>query len=408
MDILAHEHRVLTIIKDELHAIKAKHGNGRLTRIDASGGGIETIDLIPNDANIVTLTHLGYVKRTLTTEYRLQARGGKGLKGMETREAATKEDKNDFVETLFSANMHDFLLFFTNTGRVYVERVYQLPEAPRTGKGRSIKNVLNLKPEEKINSVLRLEAQGVEDEAMWSPEKFVVFATKDGTVKKTALDAFKNYRKDGIIAINIEEGNDLVQVILTDGKSQICMTTHEGMCVRCEEEDIRAVGRNSIGVRGIRVEEGDYMIGLAAVDFTKQLLVVSENGLGKRTSFEEYRLTNRGGKGVITMNVTEKTGKVVAALAVADSDELMLMTSRGQSVRIRVSDIRETGRNAQGVKLMDLKKDETIQDVATVIAEEEEAAATDEADVSEGSSDAEITVDAEVSSAAEAGEAAAE
>lgn len=372
MDILAHEHRVLTIIKDELQAIKAKHGNGRLTRIDAAGGGIETIDLIPNDANIVTLTHFGYVKRTLTTEYRLQARGGKGLKGMETREAATKEDKNDFVETLFSANMHDFLLFFTNTGRVYVERVYQLPEAPRTGKGRSIKNVLNLRPEEKINSVLRLEAQGAEDEAMWSPEKFVLFGTKDGTVKKTSLDAFKNYRKDGIIAINIEEGNDLVQVILTDGKSQICMTTHEGMCVRCEEEDIRAVGRNSIGVRGIRVEEGDFMVSLTAVDFTKQLLVVSENGLGKRTSFEEYRLTNRGGKGVITMNVTEKTGKVVSALAVAETDELMLMTSKGQSVRIRVSDIRETGRNAQGVKLMDLKKDETIQDVATVIADEEE------------------------------------
>jgi DNA gyrase subunit A len=373
MHILAHEHRVLTIIKDELQAIKAKHGNGRLTRIDASGGGIETIDLIPNDANIVTLTHLGYVKRTLTTEYRLQARGGKGLKGMETREAATKEDKNDFVETLFSANMHDFLLFFTNTGRVYVERVYQLPEAPRTGKGRSIKNVLNLRPEEKINSVLRLEAQGAEDEAMWSPEKFVLFGTKDGTVKKTSLDAFKNYRKDGIIAINIEEGNDLVQVILTDGKSQICMTTHEGMCVRCEEEDIRAVGRNSIGVRGIRVDEGDFMVSLTAVDFSKQLLVVSENGLGKRTSFEEYRLTNRGGKGVITMNVTEKTGKVVSALAVAETDELMLMTSKGQSVRIRVSDIRETGRNAQGVKLMDLKKDETIQDVATVIAEEEVA-----------------------------------
>lgn len=390
MDILAHEHRVLTIIKDELQAIKAKYGNGRLTRIDAAGGGIETIDLIPNDANIVTLTHFGYVKRTLTTEYRLQARGGKGLKGMETREAATKEDKNDFVETLFSANMHDFLLFFTNTGRVYVERVYQLPEAPRTGKGRSIKNVLNLRPEEKINSVLRLEAQGAEDEAMWSPEKFVLFGTKDGTVKKTSLDAFKNYRKDGIIAINIEEGNDLVQVILTDGKSQICMTTHEGMCVRCEEEDIRAVGRNSIGVRGIRVEEGDFMVSLTAVDFTKQLLVVSENGLGKRTSFEEYRLTNRGGKGVITMNVTDKTGKVVSALAVAETDELMLMTSKGQSVRIRVSDIRETGRNAQGVKLMDLKKDETIQDVATVIAEEEVAVEAVEETAATGESEAPV------------------
>ena len=375
MDILAKEHRVLTIIKDELQAIKSKHGNVRLTRIDAAGGGIETIDLIPNDANIVTLTHLGYVKRTLTTEFRLQARGGKGLKGMETREAATKEDKNDFVETLFSANMHDFLLFFTNTGRVYVERVYQLPEAPRTGKGRSIKNVLNLRPEEKINSVLRLEAQGVEDVAMWSPDKFVLFATRDGTVKKTALDAFKNYRKDGIIAINIEEGNDLVDVVLTTGESQICFATREGMCLRCVETDIRAMGRGAAGVRGIRLDEGDCLVALTAVEPDTQLLVVSENGLGKRTPFEDYRLINRGGKGVKTMSITEKTGKVVAALAVHDEDELMLITSKGQNVRIRVGGdkgIRETGRVAQGVKLMNLKKGETIQDVTTVIPDEDD------------------------------------
>lgn len=375
MDILANEHRVLTIIKDELKAIKAKYGTGRLTRIDAAGGGIETIDLIPNDANIVTLTHFGYVKRTLTNEYRLQGRGGKGLKGMEAREAATKEDKNDFVETLFSANMHDFILFFTNTGRVYVERVYQLPEAPRTGRGRSIKNVLNLKPEEKINSVLRLEAQGVEDEAMWSPDKFVLFATKDGTVKKTALEAFKNYRKDGIIAINIEEGNDLVDVVLTNGNSEICFATREGMCLRCVETDIRAMGRGAAGVRGIRLDEGDSLVALTAVEPDTQLLVVSEKGLGKRTPFEDYRLINRGGKGVKTISITPKTGKVVAAMAVHADDELMLITSKGQNVRIRVGGdkgIRETGRVAQGVKLMDLKKDEVIQDVTTVISDSEE------------------------------------
>lgn len=375
IDILANEHRVLTIIKDELKAIKAKYGNGRLTRIDSTGGGIETIDLIPNDANIVTLTHFGYVKRTLTSEYRLQGRGGKGLKGMEAREAATKEDKNDFVETLFSANMHDFILFFTNTGRVYVERVYQLPEAPRTGRGRSIKNVLNLKPEEKINSVLRLEAQGVEDEAMWSPDKFVLFATKDGTVKKTALEAFKNYRKDGIIAINIEEGNDLVDVVLTNGNSEICFATREGMCLRCVETDIRAMGRGAAGVRGIRLDEGDSLVALTAVEPGTQLLVVSEKGLGKRTPFEDYRLINRGGKGVKTMSITEKTGKVVAAIAVHEDDELMLITSKGQNVRIRVGGdkaIRETGRVAQGVKLMDLKKDELIQDVTTVISDAED------------------------------------
>ncbi len=395
LDILAREIRVLTIIKDELQAIRVKYGTPRLTKIEAAEGEIRIEDLIANKPYIVTLTHRGYIKRTLASEFRLQGRGGKGLKGMETREASGDDEVGDFVEHLFTASAHDYLMFFTNTGRVYVERVYQLPEAARTGKGRSIKNVLNLRPamtverekdgqkfkvsfpEEKIAAILRIEAAGADDEEMWSPNRFVLFGTKDGTVKKTALEDFKNIRKDGINAINIEEGNELIQVILTDGKSQICMSTHEGMCVRCEEEDIRAVGRNSIGVRGIRLEEGDFMVSLTAVDFAKQMLVVSENGLGKRTSFEEYRLTSRGGKGVITMNVTEKTGKVVAALAVAESDELMLMTSSGQSVRIRVSEIRECGRNAQGVKLMNLSEGETIQDVATVIPDEEEPAAAE-------------------------------
>jgi DNA gyrase subunit A len=374
LDILAREIRVLQIIKDELQAIKAKYGTPRLTKIEAAEGEIRIEDLIANKANIVTLTHRGFIKRTLASEYRLQGRGGKGLKGMETREAAGEDEQGDFVEHLFTASAHDYLMFFTNTGRVYIERVYQIPEASRTGKGRSIKNLLNLRPEEKIAAMLRLEAAGADDESMWREDRFVLFATKDGTVKKTALAAFKNIRKDGIIAINIEEGNDLIQVILTDGSQQICLTTNEGMCVRCEEADIRAVGRNSIGVRGIRVDDGDFVVSLTAVDLTKQMLVVSERGLGKRTPFGEYRLTNRGGKGVITMNVTEKTGKVVAALAVTEKDELMLMTSKGQSVRIRVAEIRETGRNAQGVKLMETKEGETIQDVAIVIAEEEEPA----------------------------------
>jgi DNA gyrase subunit A len=388
MDILAKEHRVLTIIKDELQYIKSKYASPRLTRIDANVSGIETIDLIPNEATIVTMTHFGYIKRTSPAEYRVQRRGGKGLKGMETREAMTKEEKNDFVETLFAANMHDFLLFFTNTGRVYVDRVHTLVEAPRTGRGRSIKNVLNLRaeekilnkekevigtrPAEKIAAVLRLEAQGAEDAAMWAADRYVLFATKDGTVKKTALEAFKNYRTNGLQAITIEDGNDLVDVILTDGKMEICLITHEGSCVKCEESDIRPTGRTSMGVAGIRPVEGDYVVSLTAVQEGKQLLVVSENGMGKRTAFEEYRLTNRGTKGVITMNVTDKTGKVVKALAVKDDEELMIMTSTGQSVRIKISTIRETGRNAQGVKLMELKKNEVIQDIAAVIAEEED------------------------------------
>lgn len=398
MDILAREVRVLQIIKDELLAIKAKHATPRYTRIEAVEGEIQSIDLIPNDPAVVTMTHLGSIKRTPTAEYRLQNRGGKGLKGMETREAQSEDEAEDFVERLFSAHLHDFLLFFTNTGRMYVERVYQLPEAPRTGKGRSIKNMLNLKPAhtvtrtkdgreysvsfptEKIAAVLILEAQGPEDEAMWAADKFVVFATKDGTVKKTALEEFKNYRKDGIAAINLDEGNDLVDVVLTDGNKEICLVTHEGMCARFHETgsdadspNLRPMGRTAGGVRGITLDDGDFLVSCITNEPETMVLVVSENGLGKRTAFDEYRLlTNRGGKGVTTMNVTEKTGKVVAAKAVHDKDELMLMTTKGQSVRIRVGDIRETGRNAQGVKLMGLKEGESIQDVATVVAEDAE------------------------------------
>ena len=418
MDILARESRVLQIIKDELQAIRLKHATPRLTRIEAAEGEIENIDLIPNDPAVVTMTHMGSIKRTSTAEYRVQNRGGKGLKGMETREAQGEEEATDFVEHLFSAHLHDFLLFFTNTGRMYVERVYQLPEAARTGKGRSIKNMLNLKPAhtvtrtkdgkeysvsfpaEKIAAVLTLVAQGPEDEAMWAADKYVVFATKDGTVKKTALEEFKNYRKDGLAAINLDEGNDLVDVVLTDGNKEICLVTHEGMFARFHETGddpssptLRPIGRNTAGVRGITLDDGDFLVSCLTNEPDTMVLVVSENGLGKRTPFDEYRLlANRGGKGVTTMNVTEKTGKVVAAKAVHDKDELMLMTTKGQSVRIRICDIRETGRNAQGVKLMGLKEGETIQDVATVVADDAEplveAASVEEIAVAEPTQDA--------------------
>ena len=408
MDILAREVRVLEIIKEELQAIRTKHLTPRLTRIEAALGEIENIDLIPNDAAVVTMTHLGSIKRTDTAEYRLQGRGGKGLKGMETREALGEDDKADFVERLFSAHLHDFLLFFTNTGRMYVERVYQIAEASRTGKGRSIKNMLNLRPaytakrtkdgqeytvsfpEEKIAAVLTLEAQGPEDEAMWAADRYVVFATKDGTVKKTALEEFKNYRKDGIAAINLDEDNDLVDVVLTDGNKEICLVTHEGMCVRFHETGddpesptLRPMGRAAGGVRGINLAEGDYLVACLTNEPDTLVLVVSENGLGKQTPFDDYRLTRRGAKGVITMKVTEKTGKVVAAKAVHEKDELMLMTTKGQSVRIRIEDIRVTGRNAQGVKLMNLNEGETIQDVATVVADEEESSEEAAADTAE-------------------------
>ena len=375
MDILAREERVLTIIKDELRAIKDKHATPRKCPILAEAGEVAMEDLIANDAMIVTLSHRGYVKRTPSSEYRLQGRGGKGLKGMETR-ATGKDEANDFIEHLFSVQAHDYVMFFTNTGRVYVERVYELPEGARTSMGRSIRNVLNLKPEEKIAALLRLERAVDEDGndvTFREDAGFVFFATRSGKVKKTALNDFRNYRKDGIIAIILEEANELIGVRLTSGSDDIVLVTHEGMSLRFQEDDTRSMGRASAGVRGIRPDEADFVVGLALVTQGCTLLVASENGLGKRTAFEEYRRQSRGGKGIITMKVTDKTGPVVGAVTVTDEDELMLMTSTGQSIRIRVAEIRETGRNAQGVKLLTLKEGEKLQDISRFIPDGEDA-----------------------------------
>ena len=375
MDILAREERVLTIIKDELRLIKDKYASPRKCPILAEAGEIPMEELIANDAMIVTLSHRGYIKRTPANEYRLQGRGGKGLKGMETRSTG-KDEPDDFVEHMFSVQAHDYLLFFTNTGRMYVERVYELPEGSRTAMGRSIKNVLNLKPEEKIAALLRLERATDEDgnDVTFREEAgFVFFATRTGKVKKTALNDFRNYRKDGIIAINLEEDNELIGVRLTSGSDEIILVTHGGLSLRFHEDDTRSMGRNSMGVMGIRPREDDYVVGLALVTQGATLLVASDNGLGKRTSFEEYRKQTRGGKGIITMKVTDKTGPVVGAVTVTEQDQLMLMTSTGQNIRIRVDGIRETGRNAQGVKLLTLKEGETLQDISIFIPDGEDA-----------------------------------
>ncbi len=375
LDILAKEQRVLDIIKNELLAIKDRYATPRRTNIEPDFGEMNVVDFIANDSNIITISHHGFIKRTPATEYRTQARGGKGLKGMVTRAAAHEDDEADFVERLFSAAAHDYLMFFTNTGRVYVERVYQLPEAPRTSRGRSIRNLLNLKPEEKIAAVLRVEMtlDDEGDDVTWQQQdKFVLFGTRDGTVKKTALADFKNHRKDGIIAIRIDEGNELIGVVLTTGDDEILLVTRNGLCLRTNEQDIRPTGRPARGVTGIRPRGNDYVVALCIRGGEAQLLVVSENGLGKRTPPDEYRFTKRGGKGVVTMNITAKTGAVVGGLMVEETDELMLMTTTGQSVRIRAVDVRQTGRAAQGVKLMNLRDGEKIQDVANVVADEDD------------------------------------
>ncbi len=374
LDILAREERVLTIIKDELIEIRDKHATPRRTQFAADEGDMNLEDLIANEGAIVTVSHKGYIKRTPAEEYRVQNRGGKGLKGMETREAMGEEDEDDFVEQLFAATTHDYLLFFTNTGRVFLERVFSIPEGGRTAKGRSVKNLLNFRPEEKIASVLRIEGDpGGDRSKTFSPGYHVIFATKTGIIKKTNLSDFKNIRKDGIIAVNIDEGNELIGCRLTTGEDEIVLITNQGMSLRCSEQAFRDQGRATRGVTGIRPgKEGDFVVGIAIVDPDATLLVASENGIGKRTPFEDYRLQNRGGKGIITMKVTEKTGLVVSAVAVQETDELMLMTSTGQSVRIRVTEVRQTGRNTQGVKLMTLAKGETIQDIARVAPDPDE------------------------------------
>ena len=369
MDILAREERVLIIIKDELRAIKDKFASPRKCNIVAEVGEVAMEDLIANDAMIVTLSHRGYIKRTLSSEFRVQGRGGKGLKGMETRNTK-KDEAADFIEHLFSVQAHDYLLFFTNTGRMYVERVYELPEGSRTAMGRSIQNVLNLKPEEKIAALLRLERtvdENGNDITFREEAGFVFFATRTGKVKKTPLNDFRNYRQAGLNAIVLEENNELIGVRLTSGSDNILLLTHKGMSVHFDENDARSQGRVSMGVRGIRIAENDFVVALAVATSGATLLIASENGIGKRSAFEDYPKTFRGGKGVKAMNVTEKSGPLIGAVTVTDADELMLMTSSGQSIRLRVSDIRETGRVTQGVKLLTLKGTEKLQDISIVI-----------------------------------------
>ncbi len=389
LDILAKESRVLTIIKNELKAIKEKHATPRMTEIVPDEGEIAIEDLIANEGVIVTLTHNGLIKRTNVSSYRAQRRGGKGVIGMTTREAEKPEDA-DFIEHLFTCSTHDYLMFFTNLGRVYVERVHEIPDMGRAAKGRSIANLLELRSEEKIQTLVRVVAKygaNKEDET-WKQSHELFFVTRQGTVKRTALSDFQNVRKGGIIAITLEQGDDLIDVKLTNGHNEVVLITKEGMSIRFAEGQVRSMGRNAAGVKGIELEKTDAVVACAIVDPAATLLVAGENGIGKRTPFDTtdehgkvepvYRLQSRGGKGIITMKTGDKTGNVVGALTVRDTDELMLITNGGQMVRIPVKGIRETGRNAQGVKLINLDEKDKLQAIAPVISEKEEDEATGE------------------------------
>src|SRR5262249_38413341 len=308
-------------------------------------------DLIANKGCIITLTHRGYIKRTEENAYRAQRRGGRGVIGMTTREGEEGEE-GDFVEHLFTASTHDYLMVFPRDGRCYVERVYEIPEMGRNARGRSLANVLELRPEEKIAAMIRIPSTGPgSEDQTWVDTLHIVFATRSGIVKKTNLADFRNIRKGGIIAIQVEEGDQLIDAKLSSGTDEVILVTHDGMSIRFAEDELRDQGRDTVGVWGIRPEEGDYVVAMTIVDPAGMLLVAGEYGIGKRTPFDEYRAQSRGGKGIITMKTGEKTGGVIGALTVHGDDELMLTTSKGQTVRIRVAEIREAGRNTMGVKL---------------------------------------------------------
>jgi DNA gyrase subunit A len=381
MDILAKESRVLTIIKTELRAIKDKHATPRMSEIVPDEGEIAIEDLIANEGVIVTLTHNGLIKRTNVSSYRAQHRGGKGVIGMSTREAEKPEDA-DFIEHLFTCSTHDYLMFFTNLGRVYVERVHEIPDMGRAAKGRSIANLLELRSEEKIETLVRVVASygPNKEDLTWQQEHELFFVTSKGTVKRTALSDFQNVRKGGIIAITLEQGDDLKEVKLTSGNDDVVLITKEGQSIRFHEDQVRSMGRNAAGVRGIALAKSDAVVACAIVvtDADATLLVAGENGIGKRTAFEEYRVQSRGGKGIITMKTGDKTGNVVGALTVRDSDEIMLITNGGQMVRTGVKAIREAGRNTMGVKLVNLAEGDKLQAIAPVVSEHQEDEATGE------------------------------
>jgi len=357
-DILSNEGRRFEIIKNELLEIKEKYGDERKSEIDYSGGEMSIEDIVPNEQVVLTISHAGYIKRTLLSEYKVQSRGGVGNK------AATTRDE-DFLEYIVSATNHQYMMFFTEKGKCYWLRVFEIPEGSKTAKGRAVQNLINIEPDDKIKAYIRTNDLKDVD---YVNSMYVVMVTKNGVIKKTSLEAYSRPRVNGVNAIEIREDDQLLEARLTTGESEIMIATKNGKCIRFPEEKVRAVGRTSIGVRGITLEDNDEVIGMIiANDLEKEsVLVVSEKGYGKRTAVEDYRVTNRGGKGVITLNITEKTGKLIAIQNVTDEDGLMIINKSGVAIRMAVEELRVMGRNTQGVKLINLKGNDEIAAVAKV------------------------------------------
>ncbi len=355
--ILADEQLVLQIISEELEDVKVRFGDERRTELMASDEEILDEDLIPREDVVISVTHSGYVKRLPVTTYRSQKRGGRGVIGMDTKD-------NDFVEHLFVSNTHHFLLFFTNKGKVYRLKAYEIPDLSRTARGTPIINLLQIEQGETVNAVIPVES--------FEPDRFLFFATKQGVVKKTPLDDYSNIRKIGLIAINLREDDELIGVKLTDGKQEIIMGTSQGMSIRFPEQDVRPMGRSATGVRGINSDDDDFVIDMDVVVPENEVLIVTSKGYGKRTPISEYRIQTRGGKGIKTLNVTEKNGPIVGLKVVQNDEDLMIMTSSGTMIRMSMDGISTMGRNTQGVKLIHIREDDSVATVTRVARSDEQ------------------------------------
>ena len=367
-DVLADEKLQMGIIKDETMEMKEKYGDARRTEIALSAEEFNPEDFYADEDVVITISHLGYIKRTSLTEYRLQNRGGVGMKGSATRD-------EDFIEHIYVANMHSTMLLFTQNGRCYWLKVYEIPEGSRASKGRAIQNVINIEPDDKIKTYLNVKNLKDED---YVNNNYIVLGTKRGIIKKTSLEAYSRPRTNGVIAITVRDGDELLDAVMTNGNSEILLAGRHGRCCRFDENDARALGRTASGVRGINIDEDDEVIGMIAYDPTAEdaqahsLLVVSEHGYGKRSDFDEYRKTNRGGKGVKTLNITEKTGELVAMKNVTDENDLMIINRSGITIRMAVADIKVAGRATQGVKLINIKDGDSIAAISAVNKSEEE------------------------------------
>ena len=362
-DILANKERRMTIIKDELQEIQTKYGDERRSVIEYAGGDVSITDLIPDEQVVLTISHAGYIKRTSLAEYKTQNRGGVGQKASATR-------NEDFLEHLFVGTNHQYMLFFTQKGKCFWMRVFEIPEGSKTSKGRAIQNLINIEPDDKVMAFIC--TQDLKDEE-YVNSRYVIMATKKGQVKKTPLEQYSRPRTNGINAITIKDGDELLEAKLTTGDSQVMLAVKSGKAIRFEEEKTRPMGRNASGVRGIRLaDDADEVVGMIAInDTASEILVVSENGYGKRSSIEDYRITNRGGKGVKTISLTDKTGKLVAIKNVIDSDDLMIINKSGIAIRMAVDSLRVMGRATQGVRLIKVREDDSIAAVAKVMKEDD-------------------------------------